>query len=490
MRSASKLQLQLGEIDIANIRLDHRSRDDIPQLLRGLQYLYTDETLRAAIFAVLAKLTPPTINAEMGRPGMALWKIFVMGTLRLGLNCDFDRLQELVNNHRTIRQMLGHGFTDDDLSYHLQTLKDNVQLFTPEILDEINQVVVKAGHRLKKKESLAARCDSFVVETHVHYPTDINLLLDAMRKTIKLTADYARMTGIGGWRQSVYNYRQVKRAHRRTQKMKRSSSRDALKKAKRQQEIVKAHRDYVSLARQFVRKSQQTLATEVADMSLPAMAKSLEIQTYIQHAQRQMEQIERRVMHGETIPHHEKVFSIFQPHTEWISKGKAGVAVELGLKVCIVEDSDGFLLHHRVMEKQSDDQIAIELITETQVRYPTLRVCSFDKGFHSPSNQVELAKRLDRVVLPKKGRCNKAEQERENSEAFKTSRRQHSAVESGINALEVHGLDRCPDHGLHGFKRYVALAVVARNIQKLGAELQQKLRQQEKRKRHRDQLAA
>ena len=329
-----------------------------------------------------------------------------------------------------------------------------------------------------------------MVETHVHYPTDINLLLDAVRKTIKLTADYARMTGIGGWRQSTYNCRQVKRAHRRTQKMKHSSSRDALKKAKRQQEIVKAHRDYVALARQFVRKSQQTLATEVADMSLPAMAKSLEIQTYIQHAQRQMEQIERRVMHGETIPHHEKVFSIFQPHTEWISKGKAGVAVELGLKVCIVEDSDGFLLHHRVMEKQSDDQIAIELITETQVRYPTLRVCSFDKGFHSPSNQVELAKRLDRVVLPKKGRCNKAEQERENSEAFKTSRRQHSAVESGINALEVHGLDRCPDHGLHGFKRYVALAVVARNIQKLGAELQQKLRQQEKRKRHRDQLAA
>ena len=302
MRSATKLQMQLGEIDIANIRLDHRSRDDIPQLLRGLQYLYTDEQLRAAIFEVLARLTPPTINAEMGRPGMALWKIFVMGSLRLGLNCDFDRLQELVNNHRTIRQMLGHGFTDDDLTYQLQTLKDNVQLFTPEILDEINQVVVKAGHRLKKKESLAARCDSFVVETNVHYPTDINLLLDAMRKTITLTADYARMTGLGGWRQSVYNYRQVKRAHRKTQKMKRSSSRDALKKAQRQQEIDKAHRDYVSVAGQFIRKSRQTLA-EVADQDLAAMAKALEIQSYIQHAERQMEQIERRVIDGEPIPH-------------------------------------------------------------------------------------------------------------------------------------------------------------------------------------------
>ena len=225
-------------------------------------------------------------------------------------------------------------------------------------------------------------------------------------------------------------------------------------------------------------------------MGLMVMAKALEIQTYIHHAERQMEQIERRVIQGETIPHEEKVFSIFQPHTEWISKGKAGVPVELGLKVCIVEDTQGYLLHHQVMEKQSDDQIAIELVAETQSRYPALRVCSFDKGFHSPANQLELAKKLDRVVLPKKGRCNKTEQERQNSEEFKSSRRQHSAVESGINALEVHGLDRCLDHGLHGFKRYVALAVVARNIQKLGAELQKKIRKQEKRKRHRDKLAA
>ena len=122
-----------------------------PQLLRGLQYLYTDKKLRAEIFEVLVKLTPEAINPELGRPGMALWKIFVMGSLRLNLNCDYDRLLELVNNHKTIRQMLGHGFTDDDLTYHLQTLKDNVHLFTPEVLDEINQVVVRAGLKLKKK---------------------------------------------------------------------------------------------------------------------------------------------------------------------------------------------------------------------------------------------------------------------------------------------------------------------------------------------------
>jgi hypothetical protein len=490
MRSATELQLQLGEIDIADIRLDPRSRDDIPQLLRGLQYLYTDKKLRAEIFEVLARLTPEAVNPELGRPGMALWKIFVMGSLRLNLNCDYDRLLELVNNHKTIRQMLGHGFTDDDLTYHLQTLKDNVQLFTPEVLDEINQVVVQAGHQLKKKESLAARCDSFVVETNVHYPTDINLLLDAMRKTITLTADYAVMTGLGGWRQSDYNCRQVKKAHRKAQQMKRSSSRDAVKKEQRQADIVQAHRDYVELAGRFIHKSQATLAVEVVDMGLSALAKAVEIQAYINHAQRQMDQIERRVIDGETIPHEEKVFSLFQPHTEWISKGKAGVPVELGLKVGIVEDTEGYLLHHQVMERQTDDQIAIDLIIQTQDRYPELRVCSFDKGFHSPQNQVELAKKLDRVVLPKKGRCNKKEQDRQDSEAFKTSRRKHSAVESGINALEVHGLDRCLDHGIDGFKRYVALAIVARNIQKLGAELQKKVQKQERRKRDPDKLAA
>ena len=87
---------------------------------------------------------------------MAGWKILVMGTLRLNLNCDYDRLQELVNHHNTIRQMLGHGLTDDDKSYRLQTLKDNVKLFTPEILDEINQIVVGAGQQLKKRPQMTS----------------------------------------------------------------------------------------------------------------------------------------------------------------------------------------------------------------------------------------------------------------------------------------------------------------------------------------------
>ena len=124
-----------------------------------------------------------------------------------------------------------------------------------------------------------------------------------------------------------------------------------------------------------------------------------------------------------------------------------------------------------IIEKQTDDQVAVSMVAQTQQRFPSLRACSFDKGFYSPSNQLALACLLDEVVLPKKGRLSRAEAAHESSVGFVTARRAHSGVESAINALEVHGLDRCLDHGLSGFKRYVALAIVARNIQQLGVLL-------------------
>lgn len=490
MREITPSQLQLGELAIEQISINPRSRDDIPQLLRGLQYLYTDESLRTEIFQILKALTPSNVSTLHGRPGMNWWKILVMGTLRLNLNCDYDRLHELVNEHKTIRQMLGHGFSDDEKNYGIQTLKDNVQLFTPEILDQINQVVVNAGLKLKKKDQIMARCDSFVVKTDVHYPTDINLLFDAMRKTIQLTSRYSQQQGMTSWRQYQYNVRQVKQAYRKCQQLKRSSSKKEEKKKERELLIEKAHQDYLILSQTFIQKSRLTLSHKIDNAPLNLLALSLEIKGYIEHAVRQCEQITTRVLQHQAIPHDEKVFSIFQPHTEWINKGKAGVPVELGLRVCIVETSDGYILNHQVMEKEVDNQIAVELIKDTQSKFKSMSGCSFDKGFHSPANQVELSEILDHLVLPKKGRCNKKETEREKEPAFKTSKRKHSAVESGINALEIHGLDVCPDHGIAGFKRYVALAVVARNIQKLGSELMKKEYEKIKRQSARASLLA
>jgi hypothetical protein len=479
MREIINPQLQLGEQDIGAIVIDAKSRDDIPRLLRGLQHIYTTPELREPVFAILAEILPERadgtgpVSRETGRPGMTQWQILVLGTLRLGLNADYDRIQELANAHRTIRQMLGHSDWADETYWGVQTLKDNLRLFTPEVLGRINEVVVAAGHALVKKsphEGLEARSDSFVVETDVHYPTDINLLFDAVRKAIETSAALCESEGLSDWRQSAYNLRCLKKAYRRAQQLKRSTAQDPEKRAARQAEIRDAHEAYLALAEQFVERAHLTRIQLEHGCGLPS-ALFTALDDYLAHAERQIDQVRRRVLQGETIPHHEKVFSIFEPHTEWISKGKAGVPVELGLRVAISEDQFGFILNHRVMQKETDDQVAVPLVEDLAKRYDNLISVSLDKGFHSPANQERLGEIIDFPVLPKKGKRSASELEREHDPRFQRLRRRHSAVESAINALEAHGLDRCPDHGLDGFMRYVALAVVARNLHRLGAIL-------------------
>lgn len=154
MRQKVDNQLKFGQVDIAEITFNPKSRDDIPKLLKGLQYIFTQSEVRESIFQILEKEISPGIDKLNGRPGMSLWKILVMGMLRLNLNWDYDRLIEMVNNHRVIRQFLGHSWADETMDYNLQTVKDNVALLTPSLLNQINEVVVNCGHRLVKKKML------------------------------------------------------------------------------------------------------------------------------------------------------------------------------------------------------------------------------------------------------------------------------------------------------------------------------------------------
>ena len=306
----------------------------------------------------------------------------------------------------------------------------------------------------------------------MHYPTDITLLWDALRKLIIGCGRLSRRVGLSGWGKYRYNLRQVQRRLRQVQRLKASRSSDEQKQAAQDKKIRHAHRKYLEAASSLVARAEDTLRQLAGGTE--AAVEGAEIACFVGHAHRQIDQIERRVLQGEKIPHAEKVFSLFEPHTEWISKGKAGVPVELGLNTCIMEDQYGYILHHRVMEGETDAAVAVPMVEETQARFPGLKQCSFDEGFYTPTNQEELRDLLAVSVLPQKGRLSPEEEAFESSDVFVAARRQHAAVESAINALEVHGLDRCPDHGIEGFKRYVALAVLARNIQHLGARLKKK----------------
>ena len=173
MRSVRAQQFSLGQAPIAEIQIDPKSRDDIPAILLGLQALYTHLPTRSKVFDLLCAHFANLADLDRGRPGMGFWSIFVLATLKQGLGCDFDRLTYLVNDMDSVRQMLGlDDQVGDRVIFQRQTIIDNISKLTPELLDEVNQIVVIYGHQeVGAAEELYTRADSFVVETDVHWPT-------------------------------------------------------------------------------------------------------------------------------------------------------------------------------------------------------------------------------------------------------------------------------------------------------------------------------
>ncbi len=339
---------------------------------------------------------------------------------------------------------------------------------------------------------LKGKIDSYVVKSDVHFPTDLTLLWDAMRKIIILITRVSNIFNISDWRQSSYNLKQVKNLSRKISNLKHSTSKNEEKKLEREKLIKEAYGTYRDLSKGYIEKAELTIEkirtgkidtskTSASDL-IKGIALCGEVETYIAHAEKQIDQIKRRVLEGEKIPHDEKTFSIFEEHVEWISKGKKGVPQELGVRLCILEDQFGFILHHEVMERKTDDKVAIDMIWKAKARFSLLNQGSFDKGFYSRDNKTMANELLDHVIMPKKGRLNKEEKEEEGSPNFKKARNKHSAIESAINGLNHTGLDKCRDKGIDGHKRYVALGITARNIFRLGAIIMEKEEATRKRK--------
>ena len=142
MRKMIENQLKIGQVDIKNIQIDINYRDEIPQLLLGLQSLYSDRKLRNEIFDILKDIIPKNIDAGNGRPGMELWKILVLGTLRLNCNWDYDKIHDIANNHKKVREFLGHTIFEFDQRCGLQTIKDNISLpaFYPTLLRVLSRM--------------------------------------------------------------------------------------------------------------------------------------------------------------------------------------------------------------------------------------------------------------------------------------------------------------------------------------------------------------
>ena len=463
MRKRFEIQLELGTTPIEEIEIPTKSRDELPPVLRALQYIYIKPEINEKVFKIIEK----RINRyKNGRPGLTLWEILVLGAVRLTLDVNYDRLEHIANYDSIVRELLGVKSTGFQKlkKYSLTSLKENVSKIDDEILEEINEVVVKQGHRIKKKEGekIRVKIDSYVLESTVHFPTDINLLLDSGRKIIETLEKIIEEVSIEGWRKSKYWKRSLKNLSRTIGRISRGGGKQ---KEKRIKQEVKKYLRTARVIKEKLSKSKEEILGITNNIKIIGLLESLRY--YEQMLQKHIDLVERRIIKGEKIPHEEKVFSIFEPYTEWIQKGKSGKAVELGLKIAVGTDQYGFILTHKVMKKQQDVEVAVPMVKKIKKQYDVESV-SFDKGFWSPSNKEQIEKMIEIVVMPKKGKLNKQDSENERSKTFRQLRNQHSAIESNINSLEHHGLNRCPDKGLKNFKKYTALGILSYNLHLLG----------------------
>jgi hypothetical protein len=431
-------------------------------------------TLQAEIYALLeAKILAG--KQATGRTGMDLWQILVLGVVRLGLDADWDRMEDMANHHLLVRQMLGVPATpwrEDAKVFGHQTLRDNVALLDDELLQQINARIAATGREVFAKKdgaplaALKVKVDSYVLESDVHFPTDLNLLWDAGRKCVDLVEGLLDSGyDLPGWRKFKQWRRQLKACER-------VASQTVYRGGPNKEARVKATvREYLAVGGELSAKVRQTLLG-LCDQAVD-LARWERLAYFHAMLDKHLDLVERRLLKEETIPSHEKVFSLFERHTEWIQKGKQRPNVELGHRLLIATDQQQLIQDYAVLLREAEVDQSIPVTDRLLGRYGAGSVASvsFDKGFTRTADRELLSLYVPEVVMPKRGKKNAAETERESGKTFVALRKQHSAVESEINSLEHHGLNRCLDVGLAGDLRYVGCGVMSYNLHVIGREL-------------------
>lgn len=469
MRQNFRQQQALGITPISEVIIP-KSRHELTPVLAALQHIFITQELNERIFSLIGEKVKGN-KQDTGRPGMDLWEILVFAVVRLAANANYDQLHHYSNFDKLVRQIAGvENKFNDGKTYSLQTLKDNVGLLDEETIQKVNEIVVEAAHQfvLKKKEQLRIKSDTYVFETNVHFPTDLNLLWDASRKCLDIMKYFITHNKIEGWRK-VNDWRsKIKSSLRSTGKACASTSKNKDILVKKEVE------EYLRLVRELNQKVTKTAISLTRSLvgDLKLLEKLVELSCFQEMVIKHIDLVERRLIKGQTIPSNEKIYSIFESHTEWISKGKMHKKVELGHRVLIATDQYHFILHYQVIENKTDVELTIPLVDKLVNSYKNIESLSLDKGFYSKTNKEYASEFIPVLILPKKGKTNIQERAEESEKKFKKLRNHHSAIESNINQLEHNGLDRCPDKGLKNYKRYVGLGILAYNLHRLGKIIQ------------------
>jgi hypothetical protein len=199
---------------IPEVELNLKCRDEIIPILRGLQHVYGQPNVRDEILHRVAQDVNEHSRHDRGREGLDYWHITVLAAARLGCDLDYDKLQDLAEQHRALRQIMGIGDWQEHIDFNWRRIRDNVCLLKPETVEAISHCIVEEAYRLDPEAAKKVRADSFVVETNIHFPTESSLIVDGVRKTIELCAKLSEDYEIVGWRQHDHLLKKVKQTAR------------------------------------------------------------------------------------------------------------------------------------------------------------------------------------------------------------------------------------------------------------------------------------
>ncbi len=408
-------------------------------------------------------------NPGTGRSGLTPPQVLRSLILMRVKNWNYRELRERITDGYTLRQ-----FTD----FYCQPVPKHdafnraFNRLTPETLQAVNELVVQAAVDVGLEDGQRLRVDTTVVQTDIHHPTDSTLLWDVVRVVTRLVLRLSAAV-----QQRIQRFRnRTRAARRRMQEIQRMTPKERYERqTEKYRELIGVTEEVVNSAQKVVEQTRKARGKDlVAEMAIPALRK--EIDHYCELGDRVIDQARRRVLQGEQVSTAEKIYSIFETHTDLIKRGKMQTPVEFGHKVFLAESAQGLITQYEVLEgNPGDDQQVEPSLARHQENFRRApAVYSSDRGFFSETNVKSCKKKGVKVVcIPQRGGKKTVQRQAyEKSPAFKEGQRFRAGIEGRISVLfRGRGMKRCLAEGRQRFEVLVGAAVLANNLMRIAAML-------------------
>ena len=413
-------------------------------------------------------------NPATGRNGLTPSQVLRSFILKSVKSWDYRELRERIADGYTLRQFT--EFYCQRVPKHLAFNRAFHRL-TPETVKAINELVVDAAVDLGLEDGNQLRVDTTVTQTDIHHPTDNTLLWDVVRVVTRLVGRLKK--AVQKRVRGFHNHKRV--ARRRMQEIQRMTPKQRHEQqTKKYRELIRVTEEVVTGARKVVEQTEKVRGKDVAaELAIPGLRK--EIGHYCKLGDRVISQARRRVLEGKQVPNAEKIFSIFEVHTDLIKRGKVQTPLEFGHKVFLAESAQGLITQYEVLEGNPDDEKHVEpsLKHHKKMFGHVPELYGTDRGFFSEKN-VKLCKQngVKVVCIPQCGGQKTAKRKKfEKSPEFKKGQRFRAGIEGTISVLfRGRGMKRCLDEGRKRFELWVGAAVLANNLMRIAALLKKRSR--------------